>query len=96
MDGAVIVAVLLLALVAVLQVALALGAPLGKAAWGGQHDGVLPTRLRVASGVAGVVVYPLIIVAVLAAAGRWSPGTGREVAWALAGLFVVGGLANAA
>lgn len=79
---------------------MALGAPLGKAAWGGQHEGVLPTRLRVASGVAAVVVYPLIIVLVLASVGRiageWLPWTGTAVTWVLAGVFTVGGMANLA
>ena len=81
MAVAAIVAVVLLAVVAVFQSALALGAPLGRAAWGGQHEGVLPTRFRVASGVAGLVVYPLTILFVLASSGQitanWVPGTGK-------------------
>jgi FtsH-binding integral membrane protein len=98
MRIAAIVAVALLAVVTVFQIALALGAPLGQAAWGGRHPGVLPTRLRVASGVAAVVVYPLIMVVVLAAAGLiggdWLPGTGQVVMWALTGLFALGALMN--
>lgn len=80
------------------QIALALGAPLGSAAWGGRHDGVLPTRLRVASGVAAVVMYPLIILLVLASAGLievvWLPGIGKAGMWILTGLFTVGTVAN--
>lgn len=38
------------------EVALAAGAPWGAAAWGGTHDGVLPTGLRVASA-AGAAVW---------------------------------------
>lgn len=45
----------LLAVLAVFQLALATGAPLGRFAWGGQHR-VLPTRLRIGSIVA-VVIY---------------------------------------
>lgn len=87
-------------LVGVFQVALALGAPLGHAAWGGRHEGVLPTRLRMASGVAGVVIYPLIGLFVLASAGLisagWLPGTGKAGMWFLTGFFTLGALANSA
>ncbi len=37
------------------QVALAAGAPWGRLAWSGSHDGTLPPNLRVASGVAAVL-----------------------------------------
>jgi hypothetical protein len=37
------------------QVALALGAPWGEAAWGGANSGVLPIAFRVASGVSAVL-----------------------------------------
>jgi hypothetical protein len=37
------------------QVALALGAPWGEAAWGGANSGALPIGFRVASGVAAVL-----------------------------------------
>jgi hypothetical protein len=97
---AAIVAATLLAVVVVFQIALALGAPLGKAAWGGQHEGVLPERLRIASGVAAFFVYPFIIVAVLGSAGLIEgdllPGNGSRVMWMLGGLFTLGGLANLA
>ena len=98
MEVAAIVAVVLLAVVAVFQVALSLGAPLGKAAWGGQHEGVLPDRLRISSGLAGVLVYPLVILLVLVSsdliAAEWLPGTGKTVMWILAGLFTIGALGN--
>jgi hypothetical protein len=93
-----IVAVVLLAVVDVFQIALAFGAPLGKASWGGKHDGVLPTRLRIASGVAAVIVYPLIILFVLAASGlidsSLTEGTRRVGMWVLTALFVLGALSN--
>jgi hypothetical protein len=53
--------------IAAFQAALALGAPLGRAAWGGAHMR-LPTGLRIASALATVFW-------VLATPGR--PGTGR-------------------
>jgi hypothetical protein len=90
----------LLGLVIMFHVALAFGAPFGKAAWGGQHEGVLPKRLRIVSGVVAFVFYPLIIVAVLDAAGLFGgdllPGNGSVVMWILAVLFLIGALANLA
>ena len=92
------VAVTLLAVIIVFQMALALGAPLGKAAWGGRHEGVLPRRLRIASGVAALVIYPLIVVAVLGSAGLvdedFLPGNRRQLMWVFVGLFTLGGIAN--
>jgi hypothetical protein len=95
---AAVLAVLLLVAIAAFQLALALGAPWGAAAWGGQNPGVLPSRLRIASGVAAVVVYPLIIVLVLASAGiidaGWLPVDGTLIMWVLAGLLGVGAIMN--
>ncbi len=95
-----VVAILLLAVIVVFQLALALGAPLGAAAWGGRNPGVLPTRLRVASGVAAVVIYPLVALVILASAGLihadWLPIRGAGAMWALAALLAVGALANLA
>lgn len=100
METAALVAAACLAVVALFQAALALGAPLGAAAWGGAHAGTLPRRLRVASGLVAVTVYPLLAVVILGAAGvfalDWIPGTGEVVMWLLAGFFVLGTLANAA
>lgn len=92
------VAGILLAAIVVFQMALAFGAPLGKAAWGGQHEGVLPKRLRIASGVAALLIYPLIVVAILDSAGLidadFMPGTGAQLMWVFSGLFTLGGIAN--
>jgi hypothetical protein len=57
----------ILAALAVFQLALALGAPLGGFAWGGQHR-VLPTRLRIGSAVS-IVIYAVIAVIALDRAG---------------------------
>jgi hypothetical protein len=58
MPAAAIALCVILALLAVFQLALACGAPLGRFAWGGQHR-VLPARLRLGSVVA-IVIYALI------------------------------------
>ena len=94
-----IVAVVLLAIIAVFQLALALGAPWGEAAWGGQNRGVLPRALRIASGIAAVVVYPLIMLVVLASAGviddSWLPLDTTLIMWVLTALLTVGAVMNA-
>jgi hypothetical protein len=99
MTLAAIVAVVLLTLIDAFQLSLALGAPLGSASWGGKHKGVLPLRLRVASGVVGIVVYPLTIVFVLASSElidvEWLP-TGRIGMWIVVAIFTIGAVANLA
>ncbi len=98
MTVAAVIAVALLGVITAFQVALALGAPLGAAAWGGQHPGVLPRRLRIGSGIAAVVVYPMVILLVLDAARivdvGWLPVRGAPVMWALTALLGIGALAN--
>jgi hypothetical protein len=84
---------------AAFQAALALGAPLGSASWGGAYQGQLPTGLRIASGVA-VCVYVLFALIVLGRGGiRGVPlpyGVLRWGTWVLAGLMLVGALPNLA
>lgn len=86
-------------LVAGFQVALALGAPWGRAAWGGAHEGALPRNLRVASLIAAlfwVLLASLIferagheLIPVPFTVGAWVP-------WALFGLLALGTLMNLA
>ena len=98
MIPAAILAVVLLGVIVAFQLALAFGAPWGAAAWGGQSPGVLPTRLRIASGVVAVVVYPIVIALVLASAGmigdEWLPADRTLIMWVLAGVLGVGALMN--
>jgi hypothetical protein len=98
MEIAAVVATVLLAVVAVFQIALALGAPWGAAAWGGGHPGVLPARYRIASAVVGLLAYPAIGAAILASAGSVAadgvPGTGAAGMWILAALFTLGAISN--
>lgn len=89
---------LLLAALAVFQVALACGAPLGRLAWGGQHR-VLPTRLRLGS-LSSVLVYALIAAVVAARADLVDIGVSDRVvevaARFVAGYFLLGIGVNAA
>lgn len=64
---AAIIFTVVIGLLALFQLALVFGAPLGRFAWGGQHD-VLPPRLRRGSAIA-VVLYVAFSVVVLAISG---------------------------
>lgn len=90
-------ACVVLAALAVFQVALALGAPIGRFAWGGQHE-VLPTRLRIGSAVS-VALYAAIGAILLARAGMITLGlSDRAVeiaAWVVTAYFALGILMNA-
>jgi hypothetical protein len=99
MQTAALIAIALIGALVVFQVALALGAPFGAAAWGGRNAGVLPSRLRVASAVVGLVVYPILAAVILAAAGliadAWLPIDPTVAMWILTGFFALGAVVNA-
>jgi hypothetical protein len=99
MTTVALIAVALVGALVVFQLALALGAPFGAAAWGGRNPGVLPRNLRIASAVVGVVVYPTIVAVILAAAGviddGWLPFDPTVAMWILAGFFSLGTVVNA-
>lgn len=86
---------------AVLQAALAAGAPLGGLVWGGADEGQLADTLRVASGVAGVILVWMAMV--LLTRGGVIPRT-RIVpsrfltveTWAIAGFMALNTLGNLA
>ena len=81
----------LLGALAVFQALLVAGRPLGRFAWGGQHD-VLPTGLRVGSAVS-IALYGAFAVLMLCAAGALDvlPDGFVDVAiWVLTGYFALG------
>ena len=93
-----IAAVALIGGVILFQIGLVLGAPWGSAAWGGQHPGRLPARLRIASLVA-VVILAFIAWVVAAAAGvvTTSPLPVSWLApamWVATGYFALGAVVN--
>ena len=99
MELAAILATILIVVIAAFQASLALGVPAGAAAWGGQHPGVLPPRLRVASGAVALLVYPAIALAILRTAGlvdtgEFGDGWGATGIWVLAAFFLVGAIMN--
>jgi hypothetical protein len=82
--------------IAAFQVALAAGAPFGRAAWGGSHER-LPRKLRVASALAAGV-WVLATLVVLADAGFDASPIPASVAdwatWVLAALLLLGAVMN--
>jgi hypothetical protein len=85
--------------VAVFQIALAAGAPLGRAAWGGTHPGQLPLGLRVGSAIA-VAAWVLAALIVLGRAGvtptPLPPTFLQWGTWSLVGVTLIGALMNLA
>jgi hypothetical protein len=95
-EIAAIAACTILAALAAFQAALIAGAPIGRFAWGGQHD-VLPPRLRVGSAVS-IVLYAAFALVILERAGLatifGSPGFVQVASWVLFGYFTLGILMN--
>jgi hypothetical protein len=95
---AAVMACLVLGALAVFQLLLALGAPLGRFAWGGQHR-VLPTALR-AGSVVSIAIYALLATVVLARADLVSPGVPvgvvRTATWVIVAYLLLGAGLNLA
>ena len=80
-----------LAGLAAFQLAIAAGAPLGRASYGGAHPGVLPDHLRVVSGGATLLYCGL---AVAVARQRTPAHVRRQVLTGITALMGVGAVAN--
>jgi hypothetical protein len=95
---AAVLACLVLGALAVLQVLLVLGAPLGRFAWGGQHR-VLPTPLRVGS-VVSIAIYALLATVGLARADlvplAVPAGVVRTATWVVVAYLLLGAGLNLA
>ena len=91
------IAVAVLFGLAVFQILLMLGRPLGRFAWGGQHD-VLPTHLRLGSGIS-ILLYAGFGVIIVAKATDSATALGRSAIdygiWGLTAYFVFGIFMNA-
>jgi hypothetical protein len=87
---AAVIALVVFAGLVVFQLALALGAPWGRAAYGGQAPGVLPRQFRVSSAVAAVVWTGVaLVVARHGGIPVWAP---LPDAWLPVAIWVVVGL----
>jgi hypothetical protein len=94
---AAVVSLVLLGALAVFQGLLAAGQPLGRFAWGGQHE-VLPADLRIGSAVS-IALYAVFVLLILEAAGGpdlLPDGVAAVGIWVLTGFFVLGVPMNAA
>jgi hypothetical protein len=88
-------ALAILAALGAFQVLLIAGQPLGRLAWGGQHD-VLPTNLRIGS-IVSIVLYIVFATVIAERAGFISFGTPIPdyAIWGLAAYSTLGVLMNA-
>lgn len=103
MAGVALVAAVVFALVAVFQVALALGAPWGHVAYGGRAagvDGRLPTPFRAMSAITaiflGVAAALVLARGGLVELGGVADRTLGIVTWAIAAMMALNTLANVA
>lgn len=93
---AAIVFVAMLGLLCLFQLGLALGLPWGRAAWGGQHEGVLPRKLRIAS-VLSIVIYAFIALIALERVGLtefFAKSFAHVAMWVIFGYLCLGVLMN--
>lgn len=90
----------LFAPVAMFQIALAIGAPLGHHAWGGVHQGRLPLNFRINSGLAAIVLlFAASVVLAESTVISWSPVPEfllTPTVWLLAGLMALNTAGNLA
>ncbi|WP_110182895.1 OpgC domain-containing protein [Nocardioides solisilvae] len=91
-TAAAALATLVLAAIAVVQVAAAAGRPVGRFVWGGQHE-VLPRGLRLGSAVSVALYAAMAFVLVARATGR--EGALTILTWVLVGYFALGIVMNA-
>ena len=98
-QAAAVAAAVGLGILCLFQLALALGAPLGRAAYGGSHPGVLPVGLRVTSA-AAILVWTLAALVVLRRSGFADlpvpPAVAGWGTWVVVGLLLVGVVMNLA
>lgn len=92
---AAIAATAILGALALFQIALIAGAPLGRFAWGGQHR-ILPPKLRIGSAVSVVlyVVFALVILQCADVVTLIPDAVARIGIWILTAYFAIGILMN--
>jgi hypothetical protein len=98
MTAIAIIFVILLAALTVFQLLLIAGLPLGRFAWGGQHD-ILPPRLRIGSAIS-VVIYAIFVFVALERSGITdviaAPLVEAIAMWVIAGYLALSVLPNLA
>lgn len=93
---AAVITLIVLALLTAFQVALVFGAPLGRFAWGGQHKGVLPRKLRIAS-IFSIVIYGVFALFVFGKLDIFviNPPILSVGLWVFTAYFILGTIMNA-
>ena len=94
-TAAAIVACLILLALAVFQALLIAGRPLGRYAWGGQHE-VLPRKLRIGSAIS-ILLYAVFAIIILESAGiaDMLPDVVADIGiWVLTAYFALGIIMN--
>jgi hypothetical protein len=95
-DILAIICCIILVALAIFQLALILGAPLGKYAWGGQHT-VLPMNLRIGS-VVSILLYGIIAAIIVSKAELMTVFNNQSIVniaiWVIAAYFTLGILLN--
>lgn len=84
-------------LLVLFQLALALGAPWGRFAWGGQHPGVLPRGYRAGSLIA-IPLYAFLASIILDRGGviaGYPAGFSTVASWVVVGFLALGVVVNA-
>lgn len=98
MTAAAWIAIVLLGILTLFQLALAAGAPWGRAAYGGVWEGVVPRGIRINALVFGLLIYPFITLYFFdsgeIAEFDWLPGD-AVVMWVLVVFFGFSAVMNA-
>lgn len=91
-EAVALIACVVLAVLAVFQVLLIFGAPLGQYAWGGSHV-VLPTKLRIGS-IVSIILYFLFTLIILSSAEILNISIDKDALnigiWVLTAYFTIG------
>lgn len=92
-ELAAVIFCIVIALLAIFQISLIAGAPLGNYAWGGKYK-ILPLKLRISS-VFSILLYALFAVTILGKAGIVTPISYTNIlVWILAGYLTIGIVMN--
>ena len=96
MTFAVVIFLVLCAIVALFQLALALGAPWGEYTMGGRFPGRLPSKMRIAALIQIIILLGMAFIVLIKSGWAFSQlySIGRIGIWFVAAFFVVGSILN--
>ena len=96
MTFAVVIFLTLCAIVALFQLALALGASWGEYTMGGRFPGKLPTKMRIAAVIQIIILLGIVFIVLIKSGWALSQfySIGRIGIWFVAAFFVLGSILN--